>query len=305
MGEEFAQLQLNFNEDNLFALNIAIAVIMFGVALDIDREKFSEAIKNPRGIFTGVSSQFILLPLLTFLLIYLIKPIPELALGMILVAACPGGNVSNFYTAVSKGNIALSISLTAIATLAAVFMTPFNFTFWSELYLKEGHDLAIQLDFFKMFKTVILILGIPLLLGLWFSKQFKKATSLIAKPLRILSFLILISIIILAFSKNTEIFKQYYHYVIYIVFIHNAIALSLGFYWGKLMKLSLQDCKTISIETGIQNSGLALVIIFTMFDGNGGMALVAAWWGIWHIISGFVIALIFSRGSLLTFAYSK
>ena len=104
----------------------------------------------------------------------------------------------------------------------------------------------------------------------------------------------------MAFTKNFDIFTQYYEYIIYIVFLHNAIALLSGYYFGRIMKLPLADAKTISIETGIQNSGLALVIIFGMFDGNGGMALIAAWWGIWHIISGFIMAMIFSKGKLLS-----
>lgn len=305
MGDNFNNLSINFNEDNLFALNLSIAIIMFGVALNIDKKKFIEIAKNPKGVIGGVISQFLLLPAFTFLLVYLMKPLPELALGMILVAACPGGNVSNFYSSVSKGNIALSISLTAIATVGAVFMTPINFTFWSELYLNENQGLQISLDFWSMFKTVSLILGIPLILGLWVSSNFKTLTSKIVKPIRIFSFFILIAIILLAFLKNVEVFKEYYHYIIYIVFIHNALAFLIGFMVGKTMKLPLQDSKTISIETGIQNSGLALVIIFGMFNGNGGMALVAAWWGIWHIISGFVMATIYSKGSILTFRTAK
>jgi len=305
MGDNLNNLSINFNEDNLFALNLSIAIIMFGVALNIDKKKFIEIAKNPKGVIGGVISQFLLLPAFTFLLVYIMKPLPELALGMILVAACPGGNVSNFYSSVSKGNIALSISLTAIATVGAVFMTPINFTFWSELYLNENQGLQISLDFWSMFKTVSLILGIPLILGLWVSSNFKTLTSKIVKPIRIFSFFILIAIILLAFLKNVEVFKEYYHYIIYIVFIHNALAFLIGFMVGKTMKLPLQDSKTISIETGIQNSGLALVIIFGMFNGNGGMALVAAWWGIWHIISGFVMATIYSKGSILTFRTAK
>ena len=300
MGEHFSNLHLNFNEDNLLALNISIAIIMFGVALGIDRQKFIEITKNPKSVFVGVFSQFLLLPALTFLLILILKPIPELALGMILIAACPGGNVSNFYSSISNGNLALSITLTAIATVAAVFMTPINFTFWSELYLNKNSDLIIELDFLSMFKTVSIILGLPLILGLWFSSKFKVITKKIMKPIRIFSFFILISIIILAFSKNVEIFMEYYHYIIYIVFIHNAIALLSGYYLAKMIRLPTQDQRTISIETGIQNSGLALVIVFTVFNGNGGMALIAAWWGIWHIISGFVMAMIFSKGKLLS-----
>jgi BASS family bile acid:Na+ symporter len=305
MGEHFVGLHLNFNESNLLALNISIAIIMFGVALGIDKKKFIEIAKNPKGVIVGVFSQFILLPSLTFLLILVAKPLPELALGMILVAACPGGNVSNFYSSISNGNIALSISLTAIATIAAVFMTPINFTFWSELYLNKNHNFGIELDFWNMLETVSLILGLPLILGLWFSTKFKKATQLISKPLRIFSFIILIAIIVLAFSNNVDIFLSYYHYIIYIVFIHNGIALLSGFYLAKIMKLPIEDQRTVSIETGIQNSGLALVIIFGMFDGNGGMALIAAWWGIWHIISGFIMAMIFSKGKLLSLKLAK
>lgn len=300
MGETFSNLHLDFNENNLLALNIAIAIIMFGVALDIRKDKFIEITKNPKSVITGAFSQFLLLPALTFLLILVIKPLPEIALGMILVAACPGGNVSNFFSSISRGNIALSVSLTAIATLVTVFLTPLNFSFWSELYLDNNQSNTIVIDFWKMIKTVSLILGLPLLLGLWFSRTFKMITAKILKPIKIFSFLLLIAIIALAFLKNVDIFLEYYQYIIYIVLIHNGIALFSGYSLAKLMRLSKADRRTISIETGIQNSGLALVIIFGMFDGNGGMALIAAWWGIWHIISGFIMSLIFSKGAIFS-----
>jgi BASS family bile acid:Na+ symporter len=274
---------------------------MFGVALGLDRQKFVEITQNPKAVIVGFISQFFLLPALTFLLVYFVKPMPGLALGMILVAACPGGNVSNFFSQQAGGNVALSVSLTALATIGAVFLTPINFEFWSNLYLGGGMEQTINLEFWKLFKTVLLLLFIPLVLGLWFSSKFKKATRIIAKPIRIISFLILIAFILIAFLNNLDIFTEYYQYIIYIVLIHNAIALGSGYFLAKFNKLSIQDCKTISIETGIQNSGLALVIIFTLFDGNGGMALITAWWGIWHIISGFIIATIYSRGHLLTF----
>ena len=300
METNLQQIQLNFTEDSLFLLNLSLAFIMFGVALGLDRNKFVEITKNPKAVVVGFISQFLLLPALTFLLVYFLKPMPGLALGMILVAACPGGNVSNFFSQQAGGNVALSVSLTAVATIGAVFLTPINFEFWSNLYLEGGMEQSIKLEFWKMFKIVLLLLFIPLVLGLWFSSKFKKATLIIIKPIRIISFLILIAFIVIAFLKNLDIFTEYYQYIIYIVFLHNAIALASGYYLAKINKLSVQDRKTISIETGIQNSGLALVIVFTLFDGNGAMALMAAWWGIWHIISGFIISSIYSRGQLLT-----
>jgi BASS family bile acid:Na+ symporter len=261
-------------------------------------KKFVEIAKNPKGVAVGFVSQFIMLPALTYLLILVIEPMEGLALGMILVAACPGGNVSNFFSQQAKGNVALSISLTAIATLGAVFLTPFNFELWSNLYTQDSMNQDIKLEFWKLFQTVLALLVIPLFLGLWFSKKYKRTTAFIAKPIRIISFLILMGFIAMAFLNNLEVFQEYYQHIIYIVLIHNALALFSGFMFARLWRLPKGDQRTISIETGIQNSGLALVIIFTLFKGNGGMALMAAWWGIWHILSGFVIAAIYSRLSL-------
>jgi len=291
-------LNLDFSQDNLFVLNLALAFIMFGVSLSIRRSSFKEIMRNPSAVLTGVASQFLLLPFLTFLLVYLIQPLEGLALGMILVAACPGGNVSNFFSQVSKGNVALSVSLTAIATIAASVMTPLNFQFWSSLYLGDKLSVAVNIDPFQMFKIVLLVLVVPLFLGVWFSHKFPVITKAISLPIRIVSFLILIGFILLAFMKNINLFTRYYKYIIYLVFIHNAVALLSGYFLSKIVGNSEQDSRTISIETGIQNSGLGLVIIFTLFQGNGGMALITAWWGIWHIIAGMIISILFSKGAI-------
>lgn len=127
--EAIDQMKLNWSPDTTIALNFAIAFIMFGVSLDLSKDSFISLVKNPKSTITGVVSQFILLPFFTFLLVWLLEPQPGLALGMILVAACPGGNLSNFFTSLSKGNVALSISLTVMASFLAVILTPFNFEF--------------------------------------------------------------------------------------------------------------------------------------------------------------------------------
>ena len=293
MSSEFLDLHIEFSPNSLTALNLAIAFIMFGVALGIKKTEFIEIKNNPKSVFIGVLSQFILLPLFTFLLILVIEPLPELALGMLLVAASPGGNVSNFYSQQAKGNVALSVSLTAIATIAAVFMTPFNFELYGGLYLDKNHVQKINIEFLPMFKTVFTILIIPLFSGLLISSYFPKLTKKIIQPIRFLSFAILIIFMVVAFSKNVDIFTSYYKYILVLVLLHNGLSFLVGYTTGKLAKLPEKDIRTITIETGIQNSGLALVLIFTLFDGNGGMALLAAWWGIWHIISGGAISYYF------------
>ena len=298
MEQPLADVNLNFSEESLIFLNISLAFIMFGVALSINRKDFKEIGRNPKSVITGVISQFLLLPAITFLFIYFTKPLESLALGMILVAACPGGNLSNFFSQLSRGNIALSISLTAVATVAATFMTPINFEFWSNLYIGEKLSQSLDMDTFKMFKMVLLLLVIPLFTGLWFSRKFPLLTKKISLPIRVISFFILIGFIVIAFLKNIELFTEYYMYIIYLVFIHNALALATGYFWSKSLGNSERDSRTVSIETGIQNSALGLVIIFTLFDGNGGMALITAWWGIWHIIAGITLSLIFTRGKI-------
>lgn len=298
MDSPLTNVAIDFSEDSLTVLNLSIAFIMFGVAMSINTKEFKEIGRNPKSVFTGVISQFILLPAVTFLFIWIVKPLEGLALGMILVAACPGGNVSNFFTQLSKGNLALSISLTGIATILASFMTPINFSFWSNLYTNGSLENAVNIDTVKMFKMVFMLLVIPLILGLVFQSKFPKITHKISLPIRVISFIILIAIIVIAFLKNMELFTQYYTYIIYLVFFHNAIALSLGYGWSRLMGNSERDSRTISIETGIQNSGLGLVIIFALFGGNGGMALITAWWGIWHIIAGIILSMVFTKGRI-------
>tara|TARA_A100000171_G_scaffold51040_1_gene64155 strand:+ start:5345 stop:6196 length:852 start_codon:yes stop_codon:yes gene_type:complete len=271
---------------------------MFGVALNLKKDNFISLINNKKAVFTGLASQFLLLPAFTFLLIFLIKPHPGLALGMILVAACPGGNVSNFYSMVGKGNIALSVTLTAIATVVAAFATPFNFSFWGNLSPETSEIIkSIGLSFTDMFKTVSIILVFPLLLGLLVSSKTPKIASMIEKPVKVISFVILMAFIAVATIDNLEVFKNYIHYVVALVLLHNLMALGIGYFTGKLFKNSEQDCRTISIETGVQNGGLALVLIFNFFDGNGPMALIAAWWGVWDIFSGYIIASLFAYRS--------
>ncbi|GEM_PF-19368 len=298
MGFEVDNIQLNFNQDSLWLLNVCLAVIMFGVALDLRVIDFKLLIKNPKPTLIGVFSQFLFLPFLTFLLVLVIEPIPSIAIGMILVAACPGGNISNFMTHLSKGNTALSINLTGIATLLALIMTPLNLKIWGSLYPPTTAILnEVSLDPVKLFKTISLILILPLIIGMSVNALNKRVAHKISKILKPVSIIIFIAFVVVAFSKNTDIFLEYFQYVVLIVLLHNGIAILSGYWVARLSGLSFQDQKTLAIETGIQNSGLGLILVFGFFKGLGGMAIVAAWWGIWHIISGLLISWYWSRNS--------
>lgn len=289
-------IQIHFDQSDVWLLNICLAIIMFGVALDIRPVDFRNLWQNPKSAFLGIFSQFLLLPALTFLLIILIKPHPSIALGMVMVAACPGGNISNFMTHLSRGNAALSVSLTAFATVAAIFMTPINLQFWGSLYEPTQAILkSVSIDPLDIFKTIALILGIPLVLGMLWRHYRPETAKTLSKWLKPVSILIFLGFIAVAFMMNLEVFLDAIDLVILVVFLHNALALASGYLVATGFSLSKADRKTLTIETGIQNSGLGLLLIFTFFDGLGGMALVAAWWGLWHIVSGLTISWIWSR----------
>ncbi|MGC9330761.1 MAG: bile acid:sodium symporter family protein [Bacteroidales bacterium] len=294
------QTKLNFSQDGLLILNITIAFIMFGVALKITPESFKTLVVKPKTTIVGVGSQFVLLPAVTFGLVMLLNAFhlitPGVGLGMLLVASCPGGNVSNFISSYANGNAALSVGLTAIATIGAIFITPLNFAFYGGMFAARSPLLVpIEIDPVEMFKTVVLLLGIPIILGMGFAWKFPKITAKILKPIQNLSVVFFMGMVVIMFVNNLEHFLNYMVWIVLIVFLHNLLAFSTGYSVASIFKVSKRNRRTISIETGIQNSGLGLVLIFNpaIFPetlDTGGMSIVTAWWGIWHIIAGLVIA---------------
>lgn len=292
-------LKINFDTNGLWALNVTLAIIMFGVALGITIEDFKRLFKNPKIVLVGITSQFILFPAVTFLLVNIINPYPSVALGMIMVAACPGGNISNFMTQLGGGNAALSVSLTAFATLVAVAMTPINLAFWGNMYAPTAEILkTVALDPFELVKLVTLILGIPLIIGMLVRAKKPKIAHKLSKVLRPTSIIIFLIFIAVAFSQNLDIFRDYIHYVFFIVILHNFSGYIAGFIFARTMKLSDRDQRTLALETGIQNSGLGLLLVFAFFNGLGGMALCVAFWGIWDIFSGLALAYYWSKKPL-------
>lgn len=286
-------IHINFDSQTLWILNIALALVMFGIALEISLNDFKRLFKNMESLYTGIFSQFLLLPAITYILVWVIDPIPSIALGMFMVGACPGGNISNFITHLAKGNSALSVSLTAVATLLAAFMTPLNLEFWGSRYPPTAKILTeVALSPFEMVKLVSLLLVIPLVLGMGLNYLKPTLAKKMAKLFKWASLLFFISLVFLALYSNREVFVDYVFYVFWIVLLHNFLAFSTGFSISKIMGLAPKDVRSITIETGIQNSGLGLLLVFAFFDGLGGMALLVAFWGIWHLVSGLILSAI-------------
>lgn len=293
--DPFAEISLTFSPASLRVLNLCLAFIMFGVALSMKPDHFRAVLTQPASIATGVLSQLVLLPAVTFLLVVILRPAPGIALGMFLVAACPGGNLSNYFSMVGKANAALSVSLTAISTLGSVVSTPFLFRWWGNLYQPTAHLLRrIDIAYMDVLVQILFVLTVPVILGLLGARFFPTFADRAARPMSHLSFLILLGFIAAALYANAREFVTYIHLVLVLVFLHNASALGSGYLLAWSLGQPVENCRSISIETGIQNSGLGLILIFTFFGGQGEMALVAAWWGIWHILAGAAVAQLFS-----------
>lgn len=289
-------IRLNFDEGGLLALNAVIGLMMFGMALDLKLEDFKRICRSPKGPAIGLGAQFILLPAFTFLLTLIVRPGPSMALGMIMVAACPGGNLSNLMTYLAGGNAAMSVSMTAVSTAAAIIMTPLNLSVWGALNPDTAPILrAVSLSPLDVFTTIVMILGIPLALGITVSRFYPGLVERIRKPFKLISVLVFMGVVGLALANNWTIFLKVIGLVVLVVALHNALALTLGYTSARAFRLPERDRRAVAIEVGIQNSALALILIFDFFEGLGGMAIIAAWWGIWHIIAGLIVAGFWSR----------
>jgi len=269
---------------------------MFGVALEIKPSHFYQLRHDKKALFTGLAAQYIILPLITIILIYILSPSTGTALGMILVAACPGGNASNFFSMLAKGNLALSVTLSAITSLFAFLLTPLSFFFWAAFVPGLSNSLQeFEIGFFDLFKNMMGILLFPLLAGMVFAHYLPHITKKISKIVRILSMLMLLAFILVALNNNKQAFANNIFSVFWIVVLHNGLGLLSSYYFSAILKNTEPVNRTVAIEAGIQNSGLGLVLIFTFFEGNGPMAIVAAWWGVWHLVSGFLFSYFIQR----------
>ncbi|MEH6832086.1 MAG: bile acid:sodium symporter family protein [Sulfitobacter sp.] len=287
---------LDFSAGSLTLLNSILAIVMFSIAIDLKPRDFKVLAKAPKPLIVGLISQFIVLPVLTFLLVLVAQPQASIALGLILVAACPGGNISNFITHRAGGNAALSVSMTAFATVGAILLTPFNIAFWGSLYGPSAEILrATTIDPVSIAITISLMLILPLILGVMLNAHRPDITAKLRGPLQWVSMAVFIGFVSIALGTNWALFMAFAGGIAGLVIVHNALGLAGGYVTASLAGLSPFDRRAVTIETGIQNSGLGLVLIFGFFGGLGGMAIVAAFWGVWHAISGLILAGVMSR----------
>jgi len=284
------EIRFELSSSSEIALSVSLAVMMFAVALSLKLEHFRFFKENPKVYFTGVISQIIFLPALTVILCYLTNPHPSVALGMILISCCPGGNVSNLLSMFGRANTALSISLTATSSLAAAFITPLSIIFWCGLYSPTQNLLSeITFDKLNFLFNTFLILALPLLIGVSLLYLFPKFAKKIYNSVSLISAICSLLIIVFAFIEYFEVFLQIGISIIVLIIVHNTLAFLLGYISGLTINASKASARSLTFEIGIQNSGLGIVILLTQLDGIGGAGIVAGLWGIWHIIAGLIL----------------
>ena len=293
-AELLDSITLDLGGGSELALALILSLMMFAVALGLRTEHFRFFKDNPKIYFAGVLAQIIGLPALTLLICYIVNPPASVALGMILIACCPGGNTSNLLALFGRANTALSVSLTATSSLAAAFITPISIIFWSQLYPPTATLLTeINLDKWSFLQNTMMILALPLLLGMLIARFAPTLSAKLQKPLSALAGIGLIVIIIGACLQYLPIFFQLGIAIFALVIAHNGLAFLMGFMAGILTKADTASRRALTFEVGIQNSGLGIVILLTQLGGLGGAGVVAGLWGTWHIIAGLILVAVF------------
>jgi bile acid:Na+ symporter, BASS family len=287
---------LSFDEGSLDLLRYVIAAIMLGIALDTKVADFRRALRKPKAMAVAMAAQFVLLPAITFVLTLLLQVRGSVALGMILVAACPPGNVSNILTHRARGDVALSVSMTAVGNVLAIFLMPLNVAFWGSIHPTASDKLReFDLDAVGMLGEVAFVIGVPFVVGMAVSARFPKVAARAHPVVSKVAVLALLAFIVAGLAGNWSIFVGYIGIVLVAVFLHDALALALGYGIARSARLDGASTRAMTFEVGIRNAGLGLLIVFSFFGGLGGMAIVAAWWGIWDIVAGLAVATWWAR----------
>ncbi len=286
-------------------LSLLLATMVFAVALEVKPSDFARVLQTPKSVLCGLIPQFILLPVGTWLATLWLDLPANLEVAMILVASCPGGSLSNVVTHYGRGNTALSVSISAAASLIALVATPFNFAWMVGSNPNTAQWLKVlQIDPSDIWFSLVLLLALPMSLGLVVATRLPALTARIQKPLMRFALVMLGLFIVAGVAKDRQLLNLGVLQIVALVVLHNAAGLWLGWATAKVMRVSEADRRAVMIEGGMQNAGLALGIIAVQFNSDVGMVLMASLWGIWHIVSGMTLALRWRRKDKKTAAKS-
>lgn len=268
-------------------INTLLGVVMFGMGLTLKPSDFKVLFSHPKDVLIGTVAQFLIMPLVAFLLVKAFRLTPELAIGVILVGTCPGGTSSNVMTYLSKGDVALSVGITSASTILAPIMTPLL------TYAYAGE--TVDVNVFSMFLSIIQVVLLPIALGFVINHFFSKFAERATDVLPLVSTLAIVAIVGAVVSANAARLMGCGLLILGIVILHNVFGYALGYAAGKLMKMDTTKCRAVSIEVGMQNSGLATSLATVHFAQYPLATIPGAVFSVWHNVSGAILANIFLR----------
>ena len=291
---ELDSLRIVLDPIGQIGVSVALMLVMFSVALGLRVDDFRFLLERPLLFFGGLVSQVLLLPLVTYILILVMQPAPSIALGMIVVACCPGGAVSNLLTYLSRGSLAVSVALTASSSMLAAIFTPASILFWSNSYGPTATLLrSLDVSPYVFLVQTTLLLGVPLACGMIVAAKAPDVAKRIRKRATLLGAGTLIGVIIYGIAYFFPVLISALPMLGGVVVIHNAVAFITGAAAGRVLSRRTATHRALVFELGIQNAGLALVILIGQLKGLGGAAAIAAVWGVWDLIAGGSIAVFF------------
>ena len=268
-------------------VNPLLGIVMFGMGLTLKPGDFKVVFSRPKDVIIGCIAQFTVMPLLAFLLTKVFNLSPELAIGVILVGTCPGGTSSNVMTYLSKGDVALSVGMTACSTILAPILTP------ALTYVYAGQ--TVDVNVWSMFLSIVQVVILPIILGFLINHFFNKFTEAVVEILPLISTLAIVAIVAAVVSANSANLMTSGALIIIVVILHNVLGYLLGYVIGKVLKLDETKCRAISIEVGMQNSGLATSLANAHFAQYPLATIPGAVFSVWHNVSGAILANFFAR----------
>lgn len=268
-------------------VNTLLGIVMFGMGLTLRPEDFKVVFSRPKDVVIGCLAQFTVMPLLAFALTKVFHLPAELAIGVILVGTCPGGTSSNVMTYLSKGDVALSVGMTAVSTVLAPFLTPLL------TYVFAGAK--VDVNMVSMFMSIIKVVIVPIAAGFVINHFFSKVTQQIVEILPLISTTAIVEIVAAVVAANSSKILTSGLLIVAVVICHNVCGYLIGFGIGKALKLDVSKCRAISIEVGMQNSGLATSLAATHFAQYPLATIPGAVFSVWHNISGAILANFFAR----------
>ena len=268
-------------------INFLLGIVMFGMGLTLKPQDFQVVFTHPKNVVIGAAAQFTIMPLLAWVLSRVFQLSPELTVGVILVGTCPGGTSSNVMTYLAKGDVALSVGMTAVSTVLAPVLTPLL------TYVYAGE--TVDVNILSMFVSIIQVVILPIVLGFVFNHYFSRTTQRIVEFLPLVSTLAIVAILVSVVSANASKLLSCGLLVLLVVMLHNVLGYGLGYAAARLMRMDGAQSRAVSIEVGMQNSGLAASLATVHFAQYPLATIPAAVFSIWHNVSGALLASYFQR----------